>query len=70
MTETIDVTPTWSALMTVYARMAESGQQAFCQHMRSEVLRAAAAADALKALVDSKTLTGEQQALIAPILAK
>jgi len=48
--QTIDLTPTWGEIGTLYVRLAESGEVKALAGMRREVARAFAAAQALLAV--------------------
>ena len=50
--ETVDLTPTWSTIGAIYARLAESGEVKACAAYRSEAMRAFAMAQALAAIFD------------------
>lgn len=65
-TETIDLTPTWGEMGNLYARLAESGERDAAKALRSEVARAFAAAQALKAITAS--LTNDQKSIVAKTL--
>ena len=66
-TETIDMTPSWGEIGTLYVRLAESQEVKAIRGMRADVARAFAAAQALQAI--KATLTEEQRALVASTLA-
>lgn len=66
-TETIDMTPTWGNIGVLYVRLAESQEVKAIRAMRSDVARAFAMAEALKAI--TPTLNDEQRAIMARTLA-
>lgn len=64
--QTIDMTPTWGEIGTLYVRLAESGEVKALAGMRREAARAFAAAQALLAIQDE--LPGELQERVAEIM--
>ena len=65
----IDLAPTWGEFGLVYARLAESGEVDAVRAMRSDVLRAFAAAQTLSALAASNhPLTNEQMDIVSMTL--
>ncbi|WP_321809038.1 hypothetical protein [Burkholderia sp. BCC1993] len=65
-TETIDITPTWGNIGALYVRLAESQEVKAIRGMRSDVARAFASAEALKAIMS--TLNDDQRAIMARTL--
>lgn len=68
MPETIDITPTWGEWGSVYIRLAESGEVDVIRHLRPDLARALAAAEALKELMP--TLTEEQSVKVSEVLTR
>ncbi|WP_163057118.1 hypothetical protein [Acidithiobacillus ferrooxidans] len=67
MLEKIDVTPTWGEFGRMYTRLAESQEVKAIRELRSEVAKAMAAAEALKAVQQS--FTEEQHSIAANVMA-
>ncbi|WP_322075527.1 hypothetical protein [Burkholderia cenocepacia] len=67
-TETIDLTPTWGEIGTLYTRLVASGELNALQKMRPEIARAFAAAEALKLI--QATLTEGQKKVVAKTLTE
>ncbi|WP_374335433.1 hypothetical protein [Methyloversatilis sp.] len=68
MPRTIDLTPTWGEWALLYKRLAESGESAAVRHLSPDFARMAASCEALKQI--SSTLTDEQQATVARVMAE
>lgn len=66
--EAIDITPTWGEMMQQYIRFAESGEKRVVRELRSEVAKAAAAAQALHEILSS--LTDEQAATVSVVMVR
>lgn len=64
---TIDMTPTWGEIGNLFMRLALSNEVRAIEAMKSEVARAMASAQALIAI--QKTLTDDQQAIVAKTIA-
>lgn len=67
-TETVDITPSWGEWGALYRRFAESGETKVLKELRSDFAKAMASAEALKAI--QKTLSDEQQKIVAEVLAR
>jgi phosphopantetheinyl transferase (holo-ACP synthase) len=66
--ETIDITPTWGEIMQQYIRFAESGEKKVVLQLRSEVAKAAAAAQALHEI--RLSLTDEQTVKVNAVVLR
>ncbi|EGQ60818.1 hypothetical protein GGI1_02807 [Acidithiobacillus sp. GGI-221] len=66
MSEMIDVTPTWGEFGRMYVHLAESQEVKVIRGLRSEIAKAMAAAEALKAV--QGTFTEEQCSLAARVM--
>lgn len=66
--EKVDITPSWGEWGTLYRRFAESGETKVLKELRSDFAKAMAAAEALKSI--QKTLSDEQQKIVAEVLAR
>ena len=63
---TIVITPTWGEIGNLFMRLALSNEVRAIEAMKSEIAKAMAGAQALIAI--QKTLTDEQQAIVAKTL--
>ncbi|OIQ72192.1 hypothetical protein GALL_461880 [mine drainage metagenome] len=66
--ETIDLTPSWGEWGNLYRRFAESGEAKAIKMLRPDFAKAMASAEAFKAI--QKTLSDEQQKIVADVLAR
>lgn len=59
---TIDLTPSWGEVGKLYFRLVESGETAAARAMRPDIAKALAAAEALRAVMD--TLSEAQMTIV------
>jgi hypothetical protein len=66
-TKMLDITPTWGEIGNLFMRLALSNEARAIEAMKPEIARAMASAQALVAI--EKTLTDEQNSIVAKTLA-